>query len=63
MLAHTRVLLRAILSGRLSVAQYLNIKVISIEDAPTAYRNFCEGAPVKYVIDPNGVLAQAGMSG
>jgi len=59
---YNRELMRAILGGRLQVAKYLNPTVITLEQAPQAYKTFMEGEARKYYIDPNGMLAAAGYS-
>lgn len=48
--------MNAIYGGRLSVAKYLNTRVISLDEAPAAYANFSEGAALKYVIDPHNMI-------
>jgi len=57
---YNRELMRCILAGRLHVAKYLNPTVISLDQAPEAFRNFMGGAARKYFVDPNGLLAEAG---
>lgn len=42
------------------VAKYLNPTVITLEQAPQAYKTFMDGEARKYFIDPNGMLASAG---
>jgi glutathione-independent formaldehyde dehydrogenase len=49
-----RLLLEDILAGRTEVAKYLNPTVISLDEAPQAYKMFNEGVPKKFIIDPHG---------
>ena len=49
-----RQLMQAILWDRLPIADAVNVKVISLDDAPKGYANFDKGASVKYVIDAHG---------
>jgi glutathione-independent formaldehyde dehydrogenase len=42
-----------------SRAAIVNAKVISLEDAPTGYKDFDKGAAVKFVLDPHGMTARA----
>jgi len=55
-----RLLLDAILSGRTKVAEYLNVQLIGLDEAPKAYKEFNEGAAKKFIIDPHGVLRTPG---
>jgi len=61
-MAYNRGLMYAILGGRLQVARYLNPVIIPLEGAPEAYKAFNDGAACKYFIDPNGLLAKAGIN-
>jgi glutathione-independent formaldehyde dehydrogenase len=49
--------MQAILWDRLSIAKIVNVKVISLEQAPDGYKSFDAG--VSIVIDPHGQLAKA----
>lgn len=49
-----RPLMQAILYDKIQIADAVNAKVISLDDAPKGYGNFDAGAAVKYVIDPHG---------
>ena len=49
-----RQLMQAILFDRVKIADAVNVKLISLDDAPAGYANFDQGASVKYVIDPHG---------
>jgi len=54
---YNRELLRLILNGRLpKLTGLLNIQVVELGAAPTAYNIFNGGKPVKYLLDPNGLL-------
>jgi len=57
---YNRELMHAILGGRLQVAKYLNPTIITLDQAPSAYKTFMEGEPRKYFIDPSGMLGAAG---
>lgn len=52
-----RELMQAILWDRIHIADAVNVQVISLDDAPTGYRDFDRGAASKYVIDPHGMVA------
>jgi len=52
-------LLKLILNNRLpKLSTALNIRVIELSGAPKAYSIFNGGKPVKYLIDPHGMLKQ-----
>ncbi|BCU81653.1 putative zinc-type alcohol dehydrogenase-like protein YycR [Polycladomyces abyssicola] len=53
-----RDLMMAILSGRAKIAKAVNATVISLDQAPTAYRDFDKGVSKKFVIDPHGMIKQ-----
>ena len=46
----------AILFDKLSVKDWVNATVISLDEAPEAYKLFDEGVNKKFVIDPHGML-------
>jgi len=48
-----RELMMAILYDKVQIADAVNAKVISLDDAPKGYQNFDQGAPTKFVIDPH----------
>jgi len=48
--------MQAILRGRLPIGEIVNVKVISLDQAPEDYRNFDAGVPNKFVIDPHGLV-------
>ena len=43
-------------ADRLPIADIVNAQVISLEDAPKGYS---EGAAVKFVLDPHGMIPKA----
>ena len=43
---------------KIKIADAVNVKVISLDDAPKGYTNFDKGESVKYVIDPHGVTGK-----
>lgn len=51
-----RDLMMAILSGRAQIAKAVNATVISLDQAPSAYRDFDKGVSKKFVIDPHGMI-------
>jgi len=58
-LRYNRQLMQAILHDRLPIAKIVNATVISLDEAPTGYRDFDKGVARKFVLDPHGVLAKA----
>lgn len=48
-----RQLMNAILFDKLKIADAVNVKLISLEDAPKGYQDFDQGAATKFVIDPH----------
>ena len=58
-LKYNRQLMQAILWDRLPIAKIVNVKVISLEQAPEGYQAFDAGVANKFVIDPHGQLAKA----
>ena len=53
-------LMMAILWDRMPyLGEVMNTEIISLEDAPNAYRKFSDGAEKKYVIDPHGSVKKA----
>jgi glutathione-independent formaldehyde dehydrogenase len=56
---YNRQLMMAILHGRLNIAEIVNAKVISLEEAPKGYETFDQGAAAKFVLDPHGMLSKA----
>jgi glutathione-independent formaldehyde dehydrogenase len=49
-------LMQSILSGKAQIAKAVNATVISLDEAPSAYRDFDRGASKKFVIDPHGLI-------
>lgn len=58
-LKYNRQLMQAILHDRLPIADIVNARVISLEDAEQGYETFDQGAAVKFVLDPHGPLLAA----
>ena len=56
---YNRGLMMAILHDRIKIAKAVNTTVISLDQAPQAYRDFDKGAARKFVIDPHGSLKKA----
>jgi glutathione-independent formaldehyde dehydrogenase len=52
-----RGLMMAILHDKVQIAKAVNVKVISLDDAPSGYKDFDHGAAKKFVIDPHGMLS------
>jgi len=46
-------LMNAILNDKINIADAVNVQMVSLDDAPAAYRDFDQGAAKKYVIDPH----------
>jgi glutathione-independent formaldehyde dehydrogenase len=51
-----RELMMSILSGRAQIAKAVNATVISLDEAPQAYKDFDRGVSRKFVIDPHGLV-------
>ena len=49
-----RQLMQAILFDKVKIADAVNVKLISLEDAPAAYASFDAGISAKFVIDAHG---------
>ena len=41
---------------KVNIAEAVNVKTISLDEAPQGYAEFDAGASVKYVIDPHGMV-------
>ena len=52
-----RGLMQAILHDRVKIAKAVNATVISLDDAPSGYRDFDKGAAKKFLLDPHGLVA------
>jgi glutathione-independent formaldehyde dehydrogenase len=53
----------AIRHDKVQIAKAVNATLISLDHAPTGYRDFDKGAAKKYVIDPHGLAAKAASAG
>ena len=58
-LKYFRQLREAILHDRVPIAKIVNATVIPLSKAPEGYRDFDQGAPKKFILDPQGVLSKA----
>lgn len=58
-LRYNRQLMQAILHDRIPIADIVNAQVIPLDDAPRGYADFDKGAPVKFILDPHGIVAKA----
>jgi glutathione-independent formaldehyde dehydrogenase len=56
---YNRGLMMAILHDRVHIADNVNAKAITLDDAPRGYAEFDAGAATKYVLNPNGYLGAA----
>lgn len=56
---YNRALMQAILHDRLNIADIVNARIISLEDAPEGYQQFDSGVANKFVLDPHGLLGAA----
>ena len=56
---YNRGLMMAVLENRIQIARAVNVEVISLDQAPTAYQAFDQGAPKKFVIDPHNTLGSS----
>lgn len=57
-LKYNRKLMMAILHDRIDIAKACNVKMISLDQAPAAYRDFDRGAAVKFVINPHNIVGK-----
>lgn len=57
-ISHNKNLMKTIIHDRVNLEQLLNVKLITLDEAPAAYKTFNEGEPCKYVIDPHGMIAE-----
>lgn len=53
-----RNLMQAILFDKVKIADAVNVKMISLDQAPEGYKNFDAGESVKYVIDPHNTTGK-----
>ena len=49
-------LMQAILYEKIDIAKAVNVQIISLDDAPTGYKDFDKGAATKFVIDPHSMV-------
>ena len=57
---YNRQLMMSILWDRMPyLGEVINTEVISLDQAPDAYRIFSDGSPKKFIIDPHGSVKQA----
>jgi glutathione-independent formaldehyde dehydrogenase len=54
---YNRQLMQAILHDKIKIAKAVNVKTISLTEAPQGYKDFDKGAAKKFVIDPHGMIA------
>lgn len=52
-----RQLMNCILHDKIQIAKAVNVTTITLDQAPTGYKDFDKGAARKYVIDPHGMIA------
>ena len=55
-LRYNRQLMQAILYDKVHVAKATNVSMISLDEAPTGYKDFDRGAAKKFVIDPHKMV-------
>lgn len=53
---YNRQLMQAILYDKIQIAKAVNVTTISLDEAPTGYKDFDKGAAKKFVIDPHGMV-------
>ena len=53
-----RALMMAVLHDRIHIAKAVNVKVISLDQAPQGYAEFDRGVAEKFVIDPHGSIGE-----
>jgi len=51
--------MQAILHDKIQIAKAVNANLISLDEAPTGYKDFDRGAAKKFVIDPHGTARKA----
>jgi glutathione-independent formaldehyde dehydrogenase len=54
---YNRQLMMAILHDKVQIADAVNAKAITLEDAPRGYAEFDAGAATKYVLNPHGYVS------
>ena len=55
-LRYNRQLMKAILYDKVQIAKATNVTMISLDEAPTGYKDFDRGAAKKFVIDPHRMV-------
>ena len=58
-LRYNRSLMQAILYGKMQIAKAVNVTIITLDEAPTGYKDFDKGAAKKFVLDPHGIATKA----
>jgi glutathione-independent formaldehyde dehydrogenase len=58
-LKYNRQLMQAILHDKIQIAKAVNATLITLDEAPTGYKDFDRGAAKKFVIDPHGLARKA----
>ena len=53
-----RQLMQAILYGKTDIAKAVNVRVITLDEAPVGYIDFDKGAAKKFVIDPHEIMSK-----
>jgi len=53
---YNRQLMQAILHDKIQIAKAVNVATITLDEAPTGYKDFDKGAAKKFVIDPHGMI-------
>jgi glutathione-independent formaldehyde dehydrogenase len=56
---YNRSLMMAILHDKVQIAKAVNATLITLDQAPTGYKDFDKGAAKKFIIDPHGMAAKA----
>ena len=54
-----RQLMMAILHDKVQIAKAVNATVITLDDAPSGYKDFDKGAAKKFILDPHGAIGAA----
>jgi len=57
-MSYNRQLMTAILHDRVQIAKAVNATVITLDEAPTGYKDFDKGAAKKFVFNPHGMIKQ-----
>ena len=56
---YNRNLMMAILHDKIQIAKAVNAELITLDEAPTGYKDFDRGAAKKFIIDPHGAAKKA----